>query len=419
MDTSHGPDVMADDAPRAEVGHIRPGEASLQNGIHILTSVILVVVIASSLRLDLSNAVLNLLLSAMFGFIYFFGSNLWEQWAPPAQWAWIACLSGLWLAMVPVTDIGIYLILPLYYVYLRVLDDYRGVIAVVVSTLVSFAVQLPDLTVGGVMGPAISALVMVAIYYSFSKLWQVSQERQVLIDELMVTRGQLAQSEHAAGIAAERQRIAHEIHDTVAQGLSSIQMLLHAAERDLAALHLSDAATEPVRRRIDQARQTASDNLGEARAMIAALQPAALEKNSLHDALQRAADSFGATAEVDIEVDSEGEEFALPMKIEAALLRIAQGAVGNMVKHSGATRGRITVSYAPDEVRMDVVDNGCGFDPEQVEARPAGLGHVGLSAMRRRASEIGGQFIIESSPGSGTAISVCVPLGEGSSQAVG
>lgn len=142
---------------------LRPGELSLQNGIHILTSVILIVVIASSAQLTLNAALLTLVLCAAFGFAYFFGSTLWESWDKPAQWVWMAVLTGLWLALVPIAGIGIYLILPLYFVYLRVFDDYRGVVAVIASTIVCFAVQLPEITVGGIMGPAISALVMVAI----------------------------------------------------------------------------------------------------------------------------------------------------------------------------------------------------------------------------------------------------------------
>lgn len=98
------------------------------------------------------------------------------------------------------------------------------------------------------------------------------------------------------------------------------------------------------------------------------------------------------------------------MKVEAALLRIAQGAVGNIVKHAGASRARITVTYETDEVRVDVVDNGQGFEPATVESAPAGLGHIGLSAMRRRAQELGGDVVIESAPGEGTAVSVSMPL---------
>ncbi|KQB83427.1 sensor histidine kinase [Corynebacterium lowii] len=392
----------------------RPGESSLTNGIHVLTAVLLIVTVSASVQLDLQFAVINVVICALFAFLYFFGSELWEGWPPIAQFSWLLGLSGLWVLMLPLADVGVYLLLSLFFLYMRVLDDYRGIVAVVVATVVAIAAQIPKgITVGAVMGPAVSALVVVAIYYAFRTLWQVSTERQELIEQLMATRTQLAASEHAAGMAAERQRIAHEIHDTVAQGLSSIQMLLHAAERDLGETGLSEHDAAPVRTRIDQARRTASENLAEARAMIAALQPAGLSSTSLEGALRRVATSFGASVEMDIEVDVEGEVYDLPMKTEAVLLRISQGAVGNVVKHSQASRARITVSYEEGEVRLDVVDNGRGFDPQAVAQRPAGLGHVGLDAMRRRAAEVGGTLTVESEPGAGTAMSVAIPVKNG------
>jgi len=100
------------------------------------------------------------------------------------------------------------------------------------------------------------------------------------------------------------------------------------------------------------------------------------------------------------------------MRTEAALLRIAQGAVGNVAKHAGATRCRVTVTYEPDEVRLDVVDNGRGFDPAEVQTRPAGLGHIGLAAMRQRAVELGGVLEVEGTPGAGSAVSVAIPLAD-------
>src|SRR5699024_1214251 len=104
------------------------------------------------------------------------------------------------------------------------------------------------------------------------------------------------ETERAAGVAGERQRIAHEIHDTLAQGLSSIQMLLHAANRDLD----GEVNVDKARERIDLARHTAADNLQEARAMIAALQPVALSHTYLQCAFGFMTDGFEASVERDI-----------------------------------------------------------------------------------------------------------------------
>lgn len=414
--------AMSTSLESAESGHkakSRPVDAAaasgegLRNGQHILTSVLLILSLVSCVRMPINMALINLVLCALFTFLYFSAGGGRISWPDTARWAWVTALTAIWLLMMPVSDVGIYLILSLFFIYLDAFRGRAGVIAVIAATATAIALQIPHgLTLGGVLGPAISALVVVAIHLAYRRLAVVSQERHELIVELMATRTELAETQRAAGIAAERQRIAHEIHDTVAQGLSSIQMLLHAADRDLAATGLNPDEQQPVRTRIDQARRTAQDNLAEARAMIAALQPASLSQGTLEEALNRIAESFGASGDIAIDVDVEGETGAheLPMKIEAALLRIAQGAVGNVVKHAHATRARITLTLSPDVARLDVVDNGAGFDPEQVAARPAGLGHVGLDAMRRRAAELGGTLEVESSPGGGTAVAVAIPL---------
>lgn len=383
------------------------GAEIMRNGVHILTATILVVAILMSVRMDLSLAVLNLVLLSLFAGLYFVGSYYLERMTGVWKLAWLITLTVVWIADILVASAGIYLLFVLFFLYLRVLGMVWGSISVIFGTAVSVGIQIPQgLTFGGVMGPVVSALVTVAIFYAFTRLHEINTERTVLIRELMETREQLAETERAAGVAGERQRIAHEIHDTLAQGLSSIQMLLHAANRDLD----GDINVDKARERIGLARQTAADNLQEARAMIAALQPAALSQTSLVGALDRMAQGFAAAADLNIEVEADGEVTQLPMKLEAVLLRIAQGAVGNVAKHAQATRARITVSYSDDAVRVDIVDNGVGFDVKAVESRPAGLGHIGLAAMKRRAEEVSGEVVIESSPGNGTAVSVSVPL---------
>jgi len=401
--------------PRAEIekfGRTRaPDEDALTDGVHILTTVLLIAALVSSVNLPFGEAALNLLLCSGFAVLYFYGTALAPGWRESAKLAWLASLTMLWVLAMLTSPVGIYLVFSLFFLYLQVMDDIRGVVAVIAATLASVFTQVPTgLTVGGVMGPAVSAAVVLAIHYAFRTLVRINREREELIEQLMATRSQLAETERAAGVTEERQRLAHEIHDTVAQGLSSIQMLLHSAERDLQKTGLSEEELAGPTRFLELARTTAKDNLGEARAMIAALQPASLAETSLEAALQRMADGFAAAGELSIEVGVEGEERQLPMKTEAALLRIAQGAVGNVAKHAGASRCRVTVTYEPDEVRVDVVDNGQGFDVTEVDETPAGLGHVGLDAMRRRAAEQGGVVEVESTPGYGTAVSVALPV---------
>lgn len=383
----------------------QPGATSFRNSIHILTAVLLVVGLGASARLALPMFALSCVFLFIWGAIYFYGSSIRVTISHAKQLAWLFLLTLVWVAMLPIVPIAVYIVFPLFFLYLQVMPDIRGIVAVVGATAVAIVSQLPvGLTVGGVMGPSVAALVTIAIDYAFRTLWRVNHEKQELIDQLIETRSQLAATERSAGIAAERQRIAHEIHDTVAQGLSSIQMLLHVAEQDL---DPGDMRTEDALNKIRLARSTASDNLGEARAMIAALQPAALSKTSLEAALVRVTQPLLG---INFVISVDGDERQLPMKTEATLLRIAQGAIGNVAKHSEAKNCHVTLTYDENQVRLDVVDDGVGFDPEHVRQRPASLGHIGLDALRQRAAELNGEVVVESAYGQGTAVSVAVPV---------
>ncbi|WP_396124762.1 histidine kinase [Corynebacterium sp. ES2775-CONJ] len=384
----------------------QPGAAAYRRAMTVITALLLAVALVGAARLHRDEAVIAVLLCTAFGFAYALSVTRAHD---RLRWKlfWVSFLTLIWVVMLPVIPVSVYLVFPLFFLYLRVLPDYRGIVAVIGATAVAILSYRANLTFGAVMGPAVSALVVIGIHLAFQALWRGAREREALIAELMATRNQLAETERAAGIAEERQRIAHEIHDTLAQGLSSIQMLLNVAEREVKRSSISQHEQLKPLEYMRLARQTAADNLQEARAMIAALQPAALSKTSLEGALNRVAEAF-VGPEFSIHID--GEERQLPMKVEAALLRIAQGAMGNVAKHAHATRCAVTLSYSEEEVRLDIVDDGSGFDPNELADRPVGLGHIGVNAMRQRAKELGGSVSVESAPGRGTAVSVGIPV---------
>lgn len=392
----------------ASVYSTAPGASKLGRAVNTLTSVLLVVSLAGVGQIDEHSVFIAVGLTSAFALVYATGMmhQEAEQWQ---RLLWIALLTAVWVLMLPIIPVAVYLVLPMYFMVLRVMPDTRGVVAVVALTFMAVMSRWPDLTFGAVLGPVVSALVVIGMHMAFIAVWRGGREREALIEELITTRDKLASTERAAGIAQERQRIAHEIHDTLAQGLSSIQMLLRVAEQDIRNSSMSEQEQEVPLKRMELARQTAADNLSEARAMIAALQPAALSQTSLEKALERAAQGIVGT---EVSIDVEGEDRQLPMRTEAALLRIAQGALGNVAKHAQAARCRVTLTYEQDEVRLDVVDNGQGFDPAAVAGKPAGLGHIGLDAMRQRAAEQGGELLVESTPGQGTAVSVALPINQ-------
>ncbi|WP_297006966.1 sensor histidine kinase [uncultured Corynebacterium sp.] len=332
----------------------------------------------------------------------------------PHRYGWLAVLTLLWVALASQEATASYLALVLFVLYLLLIPAPWGAVAtgVLTALAVMLSATVAGPSTGAVLGPVLSGVAAIAIAMVVRSMSAVSESRRQLIDELVRTRGLLAESERQAGIVTERERLAHEIHDTVAQGLSSIQLLLHAAERDIP--ERSDALG-----RVRLARTTAAQSLRETRAIIAALQPDDLQEGSFPEALRRLAASAsgdGLRVSVDIEDATTTREggAALPMRVEAGLLRIAQSAVSNVRQHSGADRARITLTVEPGSVRLDVVDDGHGFDRDAVErsaVERAGEGHIGLSAMAHRARSLGGTLEIESTPGGGTAVVVSVPQG--------
>jgi signal transduction histidine kinase len=203
-----------------------------------------------------------------------------------------------------------------------------------------------------------------------------------------------------AGVLEERRRMAQEIHDTLAQGLTGIVTQLQAAEQ---AAEGTPADPAGWRRHVAAATRLARDSLSEARRSVDALRPEPLEGGRLSEALAGVAERWSALNGVPVQVTTTGAVRPIQPEAEFALLRAAQEALANVAKHAHATRVGLTVSYMENEVAMDVRDDGAGFDP----ATPAG--GFGLVAMRQRIAALSGTLQVESEPGGGTAVSACVP----------
>ncbi|MFL6127333.1 sensor histidine kinase [Actinophytocola sp.] len=223
-----------------------------------------------------------------------------------------------------------------------------------------------------------------------------SEERAKLIAELEESREEVGRLSREAGVAAERARLAAEIHDTLAQGFTSLVTLVQAAESEL------DRDTDKARRHLTLAARTARENLTEARALVAGLTPAALGTGSLDQAVRRQLARFAEEAPVSVTYRTEGDSVALPTVLEVVLLRMVQESLTNVRKHSRATEVRITLRVKENCASMRVADNGVGFDPD----RPAD--GFGLRGMRNRAAQIGGRLDVHSGDG-GTTVELEVP----------
>jgi signal transduction histidine kinase len=223
---------------------------------------------------------------------------------------------------------------------------------------------------------------------------------------LAVQNLRLVERGKRAAVLDERQRMAREIHDTLAQGFTSIVMHLEAAEGAL------PGEWPAVQQHLDQARRTARESLVQARRLVWALRPAILERTSLPTAVERVVTRWMADTGITARATITGTACPLPPAAEITLLRSVQEALSNVRKHARADQVAVTLSYMGDVVVLDVQDDGVGFDPTGVQAPPAGgaSGGFGLAAMRERIEELGGTLLIESAPDEGTTLVVEIPV---------
>ncbi|WP_425442666.1 sensor histidine kinase [Streptomyces indicus] len=269
----------------------------------------------------------------------------------------------------------------------------------------------------GLFGAILS--IHVALFWVFSKLNTYENQRtqvhlatiaelertntrlQQALDENAALHAQLLVQAREAGVADERRRLAAEIHDTIAQGLTGIiaqlQVVANTDDHALARAHL------------DRAADLARASLGEARRSVHNLGPAALQDQGLAEALKQTVAEWSARTGVRAEFTVTGTAEPLHDEIEGTLVRIAQEALSNAARHASATRLGVTLSYMDDEVALDVRDDGAGFDPLALPRR-SGSGGFGVDGMRARAERVAGTVEIESEPGFGTAVSARVPL---------
>ncbi|MEU3315525.1 sensor histidine kinase [Streptomyces sp. NPDC006687] len=319
----------------------------------------------------------------------------------PRRRLWLGLVVATWVVLVVLAPSFAWCAVPLFFTALRTLPPRAAVALVTVLTVFVVAAQLklstafdPNLLLAP---PAIAALATAV----FVHMERQAQAQRTLIDDLIRTRRELAATERREGTLAERQRLSMEIHDTLAQHLSSQQMLLQAADRTWD----TDPAT--ARAHVRTATGIAARGLAEARRLVHDLAPPELDNGAgLADALR----ALDAGPHIEVRFHLEGTPAPLPDRAESALLRIAQGALANIREHSGARTAALTLSFLGDQVVLDIADDGTGFTATAPTTHaPADRGH-GLPAMRARVRQLGGTLTIESTPGEGTVLSASIPL---------
>ncbi len=218
---------------------------------------------------------------------------------------------------------------------------------------------------------------------------------------IAIERGRLFNRSVELGAIEERNRLAREIHDTLAQGLAGIALQLETAD----ALLETGADSTRVRQVIEHALQLTRDNLEEARRSVLDLRAAPLEGRPLAEALAALVYEWAARRKVEAALEVIGSPRPLPVRLEIGLYRILQEALTNIGRHAQARH--ITVQWVlhPEYVELIVADDGRGFEPAAV-----GGDRYGLVGMNERAKLLGGTLAISSAPGAGTRLNVMIPL---------
>jgi signal transduction histidine kinase len=224
---------------------------------------------------------------------------------------------------------------------------------------------------------------------------------QTLGDQLAIAieNARLYQESRDMAVIEERNRMAREIHDTLAQGFAGVVLQLEAAEQAL------PEKADDAQKHLDRARMLARESLNEARRSVWALRPQALEKLPFTQALQQQVEKLSVDSGIKASLKMSQNQRALSPEIENALLRICQEALANVRKHAQAKRVEVNLTFEDNLVVLRIDDDGAGFDPELI-----GADHFGLINMRERARLLGGFLEIRSEKWKGTHLLVTIPI---------
>ncbi|HSO91812.1 MAG TPA: sensor histidine kinase [Arthrobacter sp.] len=431
----------------------------LHSGFAVLLLVALVRLLGSGLQ---GITWLTLGLALILAAVYVLGTVLEKRHSTdpfrfdprPYSQLWLGAVCLLWLLLIWASADFVWLAFPLFFLQLHVLPLRLALPAIALSTVLVIvalwfhntgadggALQLPM-----VLGPAFGAAFAVVTGLAYRALYLEAENQRLAAEELRRTRAELARSQHDAGTLAERARLAREIHDTLAQGFSSIVLMGRSAEKSL-----DDGDTATARDRLRTVQETASANLAEARNFVRGLQPPALAEKSgtnpaesspegstenpagsslenpagtspedpLVNSLRRLCEKTETEAaargtRLRCRFDLEGTPVDLPNPYRTTLLRAAQASLANVWVHAKADTAVVTLSFLGSEVAMDIYDDGAGFDPSAVRdpaGSPDGSGY-GLKSLRERVAALSGRLDIESAPGEGTVVAIRLPLGD-------
>ncbi len=379
-------------------------------GLHVVTVVLAVVTAIRAITVGVPP--LPAVVAAGAFLVLYAGAALPAVRHAPGAQIWLAALTLVWFADLALSSEYVWLLFPLVLVAGHLLPLGWGAAYAAVTTPAGVSAPLwhgHAPAAAQIIGPAIGALFALGIARGYSTLLRDAAERRRLIaslvrtqDEMAGLQDELARSQRESGAEGERLRISRDLHDTVAQDLSSIALLARG-----------QAASDPESAAFAQIESLARTALEDTRRIVHALAPSELEDGAVVDAVRRLAERMTDETGITVTVEADGAIPALGSAVDVAILRTVQSALANVRRHSRATRAAVTVTDMGDSVRWDIADDGVGFDVPAFERGAAGGDSYGLIAMRSRLRELGGGLDIESEPGGGTVLSAFVPVGVG------
>lgn len=316
---------------------------------------------------------------------------------------WLCGLSILWLAMLVVSAEFVWLAFPLLLLAGHLLRTWPSVVfavPVLTAAIVAPILHQVSISFAHIAGPLLGGGFALAISLGYDALVRDAIERDRLItslvraqEEMSSLQEDLARSQREAGAIHERTRLARDLHDTIAQELSSMVLLARSADSE----------------RMPQIESLAQHSLTDLRRIVAALAPAELEGSALAAAIERMLETLRTDTDVDAVLMADPALPALPTPIEVVFLRVAQSALANVRQHAKAHAVSVELEMQDSDARLVVTDDGVGFRPDD-PAIPAASTSYGLVAMRSRLREFGGDLTVRSAPGEGTVLIAAVPV---------
>ncbi|MGO1506607.1 MAG: sensor histidine kinase [Microbacterium sp.] len=314
---------------------------------------------------------------------------------------WLGGLSILWLGMLLLSAEFVWLSFPLLLLAGHVLRRWPSVafaIPVLTAAIVAPVVHQVPITFAHVAGPLLGGGFALAISLGYDALLRDAVERERLIaslvrtqDEMASLQEELARTQRDAGATQERTRLARDLHDTIAQELSSVVLMARSADAE----------------RMPQIESIAQHSLTDLRRIVAALAPAELEGAALAAAIDRMLEALRRDTGIETELQVDAGLPAMQTSQEVVFLRVAQSALANVRQHAQASRAEVSFDVAAGQVAMTVTDDGVGFSVTDAAVTSTSYG---LSAMRSRLREFGGTLELRSAPREGTVLTATVPV---------